>query len=824
MRLAGSCVVLAAVLLVGRDVPAFEVRQHLREGVYTRGNVNMCPLQPIDSASWIWRDEPKDFRSPCVRFRRTFRALPEKLRVDVSADSRFILLLDGQVIARGPHKGAPIHWYYQTYDVEGLPEGEHRMEAIVFHLGEKGPPSILTSGRGGFVFKAEGAYDDVLTTGKVDWEVAKVGCLSFRGKTDPRTLAGCENVLTGTGIVDGEVSDWKSAVVVRGPITGRWAGVSEPDWPLFPTERPDPFCRTVTPGAMRAAKETFAQSGPYEERDVRNAWVEKFQDLLTKGTEVVIPAGKEVRVLWDYGDYYCGFPEVDAEGGEAGEIRWAWAENMRDAAGERGNRDVFLGKTVRYAMWDTFKTDGRSNARFTTPWWKSGRWAELSVRAGNTPLRITRLALAETRYPLEPEAGFECDDPTVASVQRICVRGMQNCLHEMFMDCPYFEQQMYPGDARVEMLVLNAIDGRDHMLRYGISIFDYARRNNGFVPMNFPTRPMQDSSTYAMAWVDMLGDYVLWHGTNEFFRMRIPGMRHTLDALALYEDADGLVRGLPGWSFMDWVPEWGRLGTAPEGETGCSSVVNLFYLYALRAAAGVERAAGNQGMAALTEGKASRLGRALVRRFWSERDGLVADTEAKDRFSEHAQCLALLTDVLSKEQADRTLENLIARSDLARTTVYFSHYLFDVLLKFGRTDLFLKRLDLWRDYVKLGLKTPLEAPGVRGRSDCHAWGAHPIYHLITGVAGVRPAKPGYAAVMIAPQPGSLTWLKATAPTPRGLVRLNLRFEGTGVKGTVDVPPGLPGVFEWRGVMRKLKPGENMITQPQDGCGVGANVL
>ena len=149
-------------------------------------------------------------------------------------------------------------------------------------------------------------------------------------------------------------------------------------------------------------------------------------------------------------------------------------------------------------------------------------------------------------------------------------------------------------------------------------------------------------------------------------------------------------------------------------------------------------------------------------------------------------------------------------ADLARTTVYFSHYLFDVYVKYGHVDRFLKRLDLWRGYVKMGLKTPLEAPGVRARSDCHAWGSHPIYHLPTGVAGIKPAANGFASVRIAPQAGGLGRISARVPTPRGMVSVALRFEGDVPSGTVTLPDGLPGTFEWKGASRPLHAGANVI--------------
>lgn len=189
---------------------------------------------------------------------------------------------------------------------------------------------------------------------------------------------------------------------------------------------------------------------------------------------------------------------------------------------------------------------------------------------------------------------------------------------------------------------------------------------------------------------------------------------------------------------------------------------------------------------------------------------MIADTCAKDVFSEHTQCLALLLGVLSEERAEATFKGLVNETDLARATVYFSHYLFETYIKFGRADLLMKRLGLWREYVRIGLKTPMEAPGWRGRSDCHAWGAHPLYHLVTGVAGVSPDAFGYSAVRIAPHPGGLRWIKATCPTPKGVVRLDLKFDDGRVSGSVELPKGLPGTFEWSGRTVVLQAGINKV--------------
>jgi hypothetical protein len=281
----------------------------------------------------------------------------------------------------------------------------------------------------------------------------------------------------------------------------------------------------------------------------------------------------------------------------------------------KGNRDEFDGKAVLRAMRDTFYPDGRRRAVFTIPWWKAGRWIEIAVRTGTEPLVLHRLAIAESRYPLEVTATFGCDDPTIAPILKL---------------------------------------------------------------------------------------------------------------------------------------------------------------------------------------------------FWNEKRGMVADTVAKDRFSEHAQCLALLAGMLSPHMAKRAFAGLVEADDLARCTIYFSHYLFETYLRFGRADLFQEKLSLWRDLVRDGLRTPVEAPGERGRSDCHAWGAHPLYHFQTGIAGIRPVCNGFTAAEIAPQFGPLTRIKASMLTPKGLIAIDLHRDGDSLSGTIAIPPNLPATFIWRGNRIPLRAGNNNL--------------
>jgi hypothetical protein len=281
-----------------------------------------------------------------------------------------------------------------------------------------------------------------------------------------------------------------------------------------------------------------------------------------------------------------------------------------------------------------------------------------------------------------------------------------------------------------------------------------------------------------------------------------------LEEFQPYVNADGLLESLPGWPFMDWVPQW-RAGDAPDSVNGVSGVDNLLYVYALRESAEVEDSLHEPLLAQRLRQHAARTAEAVRAKFWDEGRGLMADNLAHTEFSEHSQCLALLSDTLTGAQADRCFTNLLTAPDLKRATIYFSFYLLETFQKFGRGDLIVQRMDFWKDLVKQGLKTPVEMPGDT-RSDCHGWGSHPLFHLHASVAGVRPASAGFRTVRIAPEPGDLPKIVSRTPHPDGFISLDLAFAGGGCRGSVELPSGITGVFVWHGHEDKLSGGANAI--------------
>ena len=816
------------------------VKRIFREARVTRGNTNILKLQPIDDAAWLWLpgdsgmlkfgeralgahpNNGGEMDPIFLKFRNEFEVKEGdgKLVIDVSADERYYLTCDGTFVSRGPNRSTVENWQYNTYEIDGLKPGKHVFEAAVWKTGDKGPLAQL-SWRGGFILKANEAFDKRLTTGVAKWRVGKLSGIEPAGADDGTFGVGSQWKITGSGIVVAEPSAWTDAEVVRdvaGQKGPRIFGGRSNGWMLFPSQLPDQTEDSVTPGrAVAATHEAgWRANHVYTEAETKAPEVQAFNDFLAgKTTRFTVPAHTKLQLAWDLGRYICAYPEVDLDAAKGARFSWNWTEASHRGTdylkgGEPGARDAIVGRYLS-GFGDTFIPDAKKGGTFTAPWFRCGKWCRLDIETGDEPLHILDISLTESRYPLEMESAFASkDDASLADIRRISARAMQMCCHEMLFDCPFYEQQMYPGDTRVQLNVLSAMSRDDRMIKRAIELYDLGTRDDGQCPFNWPTRGTQEGATYTLCYLLMYGDYAMNHADRTWLRARLPGLRKSMAGMEFYENADGLLENLPGWCFIDWA-KWAKSETPGAGpEAGrLSACENLLYLLALESAAEVETACGDRALAERYRARAARTKAALLRVFWSEEKGAIADDPERTRFSEHALALSVLADALDPAQRARTRKVLLEDGSLTRASVYFSHYVFSAYFRLDAADAFLKRLDLWRDYLKDGYLTPLEMPAPT-RSECHAWGSHPSYHFAAGLAGISPAAPFFGRVRVAPQPGTLGRIDCTMPHPRGRISVSLRFDGTRTEGQVTLPDGIDGEFAWRGRTLALHGGRNEV--------------
>lgn len=782
-------------------------------------------------ARWVWHPDARAGEASILAFRLRFAVTkPTQARLHVSADQRYELWLDGRRLGRGPQRSEPAHWFFETYLLD-LEPGNHLLAVKAWWLPEDGAPMAQMTLHPGLIVLAEGDLAETISTGSGAWEVTPIEAYAQEpGQVQGYHVVGWSFRMDGARYPWGWNADpacpgpW-TAPVPTAPAVG---GESNPYYALDVMPRQASPCltpATLPPmlevprllGMVRSAE----HGGPDNVADelvslerhdtlVAGAW----QRLLEGRDTVTVPAGERQRVLVDLQDYYCAYPEIVTTGGRGAQITVGWAESLfaeaNPASMVKGNRDDVVGKYFR-APRDRFILDGGPERAHDTLWWRAGRYVEIVVEAAGEPVTIDAVAWRETRYPLEMQGAFRCSDALLDAATPIMFRALQMCSHETYMDCPYYEQLMYVGDTRLQALVTYVTTGDTRLPETANRLFDWSRAPDGFTKSRYPSAVPQVIPPFSLWWVGMVHDAFMWRDRPDLVRQWLPGVDAVLAGFQRYLSNEGLVVAPRGWNYCDWVPEW-EGGWPPAGRDGASALINLMFVAALGRAADMHAYFGENLLAWHWRSLAARVSTAVRHTYWDESRGLLADDPHHAHYSEHTQALAILTGLLHGEQRDRMVAGLLAAPDLARATIYFSHYLFEAYRAIGATEALFSRLDLWRALPAQGFKTTLEAPEP-SRSDCHAWGAHPIYHYYATILGARPTEPGFRALRVAPQLGPLTWLSASMPHPSGeMIVADLRLVHDDLHGRLILPQGLAGTLAWRGETTPLTPGVNDIGQ------------
>jgi alpha-L-rhamnosidase len=774
-------------------------------------------------ASWVTHPTAP-LREPVVLHFRRFLSLssvPANYPVRVSADNRFILYVNGRRVGDGPARGDLAHWRYERFDLASfLQPGKNLITATVWNWGVFAPIAQM-SDRTAFLLESEATGSQGISTPR-DWQVE---IEPGHRPLDRSSVTLRSYMAAGPGEeIDAAGYDWdwnqpadagSAWVPVATPMRDSlYPGVNlahsadatgDNPWGLVPDTLPHMSYTSI--GAGQVVR--VIPSGNEE------AGVMAFP-----ARPVAIPAHTHLHILLDRKTLTTAYPLLTVSGGRGTQIWLTYSEALYDNEEHKGDRDAleYTGaqgmQHLRQALGlrDEFLPDGGSDRVFEPLWWRTWRYLDLDIRTAGEPLQLNSLTAALTVYPFSERAAFQSPDPDLAKIWKISWRTAQLDAHETYMDTPYYEQLQYVGDTRIQALISYAVTGDDRLARQALRAFNDSRIPEGITRSRYPSSLPQNIPTFSLLWIGMLHDYWMYRPDPTPVRDSLVGTRTVLNWFARYQQPDGLLRELPWWSFIDWVPA----GAIPTYDAhGESCVTTLQYLGALNDAADLEAAFGDPARAARYRSRAAHVRNGIDSLCWVPSRSMLADSPAKNVFSQQANILGVLFDVIPKAQQRAVLQKLLAiepgttPGGVLSASYYFRFYLARALDHAGMADDYLASIQAWRQLLALHFSTWPEMPG-NTRSDSHAWSAHPIYDLLTLVAGIEPASPGFRTVRIAPHLGALGSLTATYPHPDGMIRVEYERSGTALEAAITLPGQLSGSFVIRNKTWPLHPGVNHL--------------
>jgi hypothetical protein len=768
-------------------------------------------------ASWITHPTAP-LREPLVlHFRRALMlaAVPASYTVRVSADNRFILFVNGARVGDGPARGDLDHWRYERFDLAPLLKpGENLISATVWNFGVYAPLAQM-SDRTAFLLESEATGANSIST-PAGWLVKEEAGQHALPRTDKSFQ---EYMASGPGEeLDAARYDWNWNDPAAGGAA--WLPAAAPirefvyaspnkahsadtkgnnPWGLVPDLLP----------AMEYAETSVGAAVVFQ--DLQKLTSRASKDEVLRILPDSVPPRRHVHLLLDRKTLTTAYPRLTVSGGKGSTIRLTYAEALYDKNQRKADRNAVEDR-IALGMNDSFLPDGGVHRVFETLWWRTWRYLDLDIQTADEPLTLESLTATFTAYPFAERATFHSGDADLDKIWEISWRTARLDAHETYMDTPYYEQLQYVGDTRVQALISYAVAGDDRLARQAIAAFDNSRYPDGPTRSRYPSSQPQNIPTFSLLWVGMVHDYWQYRPDPEPARAALTGTRAVLEWFATHQQPDGLLNELPWWSFIDWVSA-GKIPTYDAHGESC--MTTLEYLGALGEAASLEQALGDPHVAARYQTRATRVRAGLIDKCWSASRGLVADNPDQKNFNQQANILGVLYDVVPKDRQQEVLRQLLAINPgtnpegVLSASYYFRFYLARALDHAGLADEYLRSIDPWRKLLPLHFSTWPEVPG-NTRSDSHAWTAHPIYDLLTLVAGIEPASPGFATVRIAPHLGSLPSLTATYPHPEGEIKVAYQRQGAGLDATITLPGKLTGSFVFNGKTWPLTPGVNNI--------------
>lgn len=732
----------------------------------------------IPYSKWIWTPEWQfcHGENPAfVYFRKVFDwgGTPGAVTLDISADSRYKLYVNGSFVHCGPRKGDAKVWFYDTLDIAScLKHGKNvlAVEVLRYPLEHrKGNHGIWRTELPGLYVDCTAAPD---LSADASWKVKINPCVRIVSENPyfaPLQILedACGNPeLAGWMSPDYDDSSWTAA----SPYVSFFVAQAVSPGNLLP--RPIPLMRNTA----RQFKGVYCVRESIIGKD---GWDKM---LAGEGSITMAPNSHEIVEIHT-GELTTGYLKLVMDGGADAQIKiltsecYAYEPEKKEGyfMPKKGDRtDSETGRL--YGFTDTYKAAGfgaGAQPEIYEPYWfRTFRYIQLDITTSDTPLTIGGFDYIETGYPLEVKTEINISDPVMKDIWELSLRTLKRCMHETYEDCPFYEQLQYAMDTRSQILYTYCVSGDDRLARQCIDDFHRSVRYDGLINCSYPCYGPNVIPGFSIYYILMIYDHMMYFGDKELITRYMPTVEGILDFFRRNLNDQGLVGKIGGlngrdryWSFIDWTTQWDATTGVPTATlTGPITMESFLYAYGLQHAARMMAFLQRNEDADRYEAQAQAVLKAIGTHCLGE-NGLYQDGPGVEDYSQHCQVFAVLTGLAEGEEARRLMvDTLPEDAPYAKCSVAMAFYLFRAMEKAGLYEQTGPLWQPWRDMVKNHLTTSVE-DNVNSRSDCHAWGALALYELPAVMLGMRPEKPGFADFKPTPVKGPFAWVKGETALP-----------------------------------------------------------
>ncbi len=512
------------------------------------------------------------------------------------------------------------------------------------------------------------------------------------------------------------------------------------------------------------------------------------------------------RYLVDFGENIAGGVRLRAKGASGTVITVRQTEEaMPDFDGLDATSNVGAPQCDEYVL------AGRGLEVLEPEWRYSGfRYAEITGWPGK--LEPTDVEAFEIHADLSETASFSCSHESLNRLWRAARRSMLGNLQTIPTDTP----------ARCERTCC-LMDTHTYwdLAAYCFDIRSYSRWWLGFIsrtPLDIKGRPRERQHPLGRLTVGQRGNPD-WHG----IRIQLPWWLYmaygdknllaqcyqSMRELALFLETTRAKDGICSEGYGDWCSPEAKGGYCPSHVAVTNTALWLHLLEVMEKTAQV--LGETDDLAHWKRLRAFVLER-FRERFWHP------ETMTFDEGTQVGGVLALAFGLVPPEERTGVTAALVDRIVSVDhfgmdTGIFGTRYLPHALFDNGEENLWIRMMEEEKELgfgytFARGATTTWEnftGAGCEG-SHNHVMFAGAAEALLTRIAGISPAEPGFKTVAFRPVfPSKLTWAKAELKTVAGTVRIEWRRGGDSIRLNLEVPDGARGRLSLPGRLDEILP-------------------
>ncbi|MCL2118611.1 MAG: alpha-L-rhamnosidase N-terminal domain-containing protein [Planctomycetaceae bacterium] len=781
----------------------------------------------LEPARWIWIPSERTLSNTFVLFRKEIDVKgPLKSATGwVTADSRYLLRVNGQRVQWGPAPCDPRHWDVDPLDLTAmLDEGKNVIgsEVLFYGLGDGTSPA----GKPGFLFYLTLEYEDGRKEQIVSdqtWPV-KLDRAHRPGQHKRWFLRSLQEEFDARlhpcawDTPDFQPdSSWLPAMVLNCSPAKPASTSGYPMNDLI--ERADPARSSLRIREIPLIREMeipalrLAESGVVKWRRDPDDWFDmrmpgcfEIQLKPEPRASIIQPgeyaANEGVFLTFEWEEQVVGFPyfTIDAPEGTIVDV-------LPQEAHAPG-KNLWLDS--QFFAWSRFICKEGVN-HFQTYDFESLRWLQLHIRPANGDQQITVSDVGIRRriydWPHQPKVAS--DEPALQRLFEASINTLYNSCLDTCVDGMARERQQYSGDGGHQLLAVRSVLGETRLPKRFLRTFSEGQSPEGYFMDTWPAfdrlaRVMQKQMDGAY-WGPLLDhgvgfNFDCWYHYLETGDLaaidevypRLVKFANYLDTL---REPDGLLPvenlGIP----TVWMD---HIAFRQQRHKQCA--FNLYVAAMLQnALAPLTQAKGDTINALRFRQRGVELQAVTVAKYWDpQRKTFVnnrpwLDEEKQPFMDDRSLAMAILFGQCPDGDTAESLRLLVGQpSELGYSYPCNACWRYWALCRLGRSDVVLKEFrNRWATMDSVLLNNTLAEDWTAQPDSGSQWShcaVSPLFVLYSDIAGIRATAPGFTACEIRPQLADLGDLRLTYFTPQGPIQFEAKKKnGGGHEILVHVP-------------------------------------